>query len=81
MAPALVMGNTCVIKPSSINSATTLVLGEILARLSDVIPQGVVNIVSGSGEVVGNTIASHPDIGMISFTGGSEAGKSVMTAT
>lgn len=80
MAPALVMGNTCVIKPPSIDSATTLVLGEILAGLSDVIPRGVVNIVTGSGDVVGNALASHPDVGMISFTGSSEAGKSIMTA-
>jgi len=40
MAPALIMGNTCVIKPPSIDSATTLVLGEILAGLSDIILGG-----------------------------------------
>ena len=80
IAPALIMGNTCVIKPPSIDSATTLVLGEILAGLSDIIPPGVVNIVTGSGEVAGNALASHPDVGMISFTGSSEAGKSIMTA-
>ena len=80
MAPALIMGNTCVIKPPSIDSATTLVLGEIIAGLRDVIPPGVVNIITGPGEVTGHALASHPDVGMISFTGSSEAGKSIMSA-
>lgn len=80
MAPALAMGNTCVIKPPSINSATTLVLGEIIAKLSDIIPPGVVNIITGPGEVVGSALASHPDVSMISFTGSSEVGKGIMTA-
>jgi acyl-CoA reductase-like NAD-dependent aldehyde dehydrogenase len=80
MSSALIMGNTCVLKPPSIDSATSLVLGEIIAGLSDVIPSGVVNIITGSGEVAGNALASHPGINMVSFTGSSEAGKSIMTA-
>jgi acyl-CoA reductase-like NAD-dependent aldehyde dehydrogenase len=80
MSSALIMGNTCVLKPPSIDSATCLVLGEIIAKLSDVIPPGVVNIITGSGEVAGNALASHPDINMVSFTGSSETGKSIMTA-
>jgi acyl-CoA reductase-like NAD-dependent aldehyde dehydrogenase len=80
LASALIMGNTCVVKPSSVNAVTTLVLGEIIAGLSDVIPPGVVNVITGSGDVVGNALSSHPDIGMISFTGSSEVGKSIMTA-
>ena len=80
LASALIMGNTCVVKPSSVNSATTLLLGEIIAGLAEVIPVGVVNVITGSGDVAGNALASHPDIGMISFTGSSEVGKSIMTA-
>lgn len=80
LASALIMGNTCVVKPSSINAATTLMLGEIIAGMADMLPAGVVNIITGSGEVAGNALASHPAIGMISFTGSSEVGKSIMAA-
>ena len=55
-------------------------MGEIIANLSDVIPPGVVNIITGSGEVAGNALASHPGIDMVSFTGSTEAGKSIFTA-
>jgi len=80
LAQALVTGNTCILKPPSIDSATSLVLGEILAELSDMIPPGVVNIVIGPGEETGHAIAAHPDVRMIGFTGGTEAGKSIMRA-
>jgi acyl-CoA reductase-like NAD-dependent aldehyde dehydrogenase len=80
MGYALIMGNACVIKPPSIDSVTTMVLGEIIAGLIDIIPPGVVNVITGAGEVVGNALASHPGIGMISFTGSSDAGKSIMSA-
>jgi acyl-CoA reductase-like NAD-dependent aldehyde dehydrogenase len=77
---ALIMGNTCVLKPPSIDSITSLILGEIIASLSDIIPPGVVNIITGTGEVAGNALASHSDIDMVSFTGSTEAGKSIFTA-
>jgi acyl-CoA reductase-like NAD-dependent aldehyde dehydrogenase len=80
LASALIMGNTCVVKPSSVNPVTTLLLGEIIKGIADLIPPGVVNIITGSGDVAGNALASHPDIGMISFTGSSDVGKSIMTA-
>lgn len=80
LTSALIMGNTCILKPPSIDSITTLVLAEVIAGLEDVIPPGVVNVITGSGEVVGNAMSSHPDIGMISFTGSTAAGKSIMTA-
>jgi acyl-CoA reductase-like NAD-dependent aldehyde dehydrogenase len=80
MGPALIMGNTCVVKPPSIDSATTLLMGEIIAGLSDVIPPGVINIITGPGGVTGNALAAHPDVGMISFTGSSETGKAIMAA-
>jgi acyl-CoA reductase-like NAD-dependent aldehyde dehydrogenase len=80
MGPALIMGNTCVVKPPSIDSATTLLMGEIIAGLSDVLPPGVINIITGPGGVTGHALAAHPDVGMISFTGSSETGKAIMAA-
>jgi acyl-CoA reductase-like NAD-dependent aldehyde dehydrogenase len=80
LAPALVMGNTCILKPPSIDSATTLVLGEIIAKLDKIIPPGAVNIVTGPGNVTGNALAAHPDIARIDFTGSSETARAIMTA-
>jgi len=74
MAPALVAGNTIVLKPSPFTPLCTLKLGE-LAR--DIFPAGVVNIVSG-GDDLGRWITSHPGIGKISFTGSCDTGKEVM---
>lgn len=80
VSSALLMGNTCVLKPPSIDAATSLVLGEIIAGLSDVIPAGVVNVITGRGEVTGNALASHPGVDMVSFTGSTATGKSIFTA-
>ncbi len=80
LAPAMVMGNTCVIKPPSIDSATTLILGEIITRLGNMVPSGVINIITGSGGTTGNALCSHPNVGMIGFTGSSATGKEIMTA-
>ena len=61
LAPALALGNTCVIKPPSINSLTTLKLAELLDKLN--LPPGTVNIVTGPGGVVGEALASHRGCG------------------
>jgi acyl-CoA reductase-like NAD-dependent aldehyde dehydrogenase len=79
LASALIMGNTCVLKPPSIDAITTMMLGDIINGIAE-IPPGAVNIITGSGDEVGNAMSSHPDIGMISFTGSSDVGKSIMTA-
>jgi acyl-CoA reductase-like NAD-dependent aldehyde dehydrogenase len=76
MSQALAVGNTCVIKPPSIDSTTSLKFAEILEKCD--LPEGTVNIVTGPGETVGEAIAAHPDVGMISFTGSSETGKRIM---
>jgi acyl-CoA reductase-like NAD-dependent aldehyde dehydrogenase len=76
MGAALTTGNTCVIKPAAIDSLSTLKVAEILATLD--LPPGIINIVTGSGGTTGEALASHPDINMISFTGGSETGKQIM---
>ncbi len=74
MAPALLAGNTMVLKPSPYTPLTTLKLGELLR---DVLPAGVLNIVSG-GNDLGQWITEHPDIGKVSFTGSTATGKRVM---
>ncbi|EQB12863.1 aldehyde dehydrogenase family protein [Sphingobium lactosutens] len=74
IAPALVAGNTMVLKPSPYTPLTTLKLGEVLR---DILPAGVLNIVSGGNEV-GAWITSHPDISKISFTGSTATGRKIM---
>ena len=71
--PALVCGNTVVVKPASDTPATATVLVEILVDAG--VPEGVVNIVHGAGSKVGNRICNHPDISLVSFTGSSEVGR------
>lgn len=74
IAPALLTGNTVVVKPSPNTPLTTLLLGEI-AR--DIFPAGVLNVVTGGNEL-GQWMTEHPDINKISFTGSTATGKKVM---
>ena len=74
IAPALIAGNTMVLKPSPFTPLCTLRLGE-LAR--GIFPAGVFNVVSG-GDELGKWMTAHPDIAKISFTGSTETGKAVM---
>jgi lactaldehyde dehydrogenase/glycolaldehyde dehydrogenase len=78
MAPALVTGNTIVIKPSSETPLNAFIFAEIVAKSS--LPKGVFNLVSGSGSVVGNALAKNPKVGMVSLTGSVEGGAAVMAA-
>ena len=78
MAPALVTGNTIVIKPSSETPLNAFLFAQLVAKSS--LPRGVFNLVSGSGSVVGNALAAHPRIGMVSLTGSVEGGVAVMRA-
>ena len=73
--PALVCGNTCVIKPASDTPLSTYNL--VQALMDAGLPPGVVNIVSGSGEGVGMALVEHPDVRAISFTGSSAVGSLV----
>lgn len=70
---ALAAGCTVVVKPSELTSATTLILGQILVCAG--IPPGVVNILVGTGAVVGQALVTHPDVDMLSFTGSTAVGK------
>ena len=73
-APALAAGNVQVLKPSE---QTPLSLLRFLQLVQDVIPAGVLNVVTGDGVPVGEAIAKHPDIGLVSLTGDIETGKIV----
>jgi acyl-CoA reductase-like NAD-dependent aldehyde dehydrogenase len=74
MTPALLAGNTVVLKPSPYTPLSTLKLGELL---QGILPKGVLNIVSG-GNDLGQWMTDHPDIGKVSFTGSTATGKRVM---
>ncbi len=74
----LAAGCTIVAKPSEFTSATTLILAEILEEAG--LPAGVYNVVPGLGPVVGQAMAEHDDIDMVSFTGSTRTGKGLVTA-
>ncbi|MGH9096406.1 MAG: aldehyde dehydrogenase family protein, partial [Acidimicrobiales bacterium] len=75
VAPALAAGCTVVLKPSEVAPLNAFVLAEIFEQVG--LPAGVFNLVSGVGPVVGEAIAAHPDVDMVSFTGSTRAGKRV----
>ncbi|KAG1650052.1 3-succinoylsemialdehyde-pyridine dehydrogenase [Nymphon striatum] len=70
--PAVLMGNTCVLKPSEIAPLSAIVFAEFMHEAG--FPKGVFNLVNGDGASVGEAMSSHPDIDMISFTGSTRAG-------
>ena len=75
VAPALAAGCTVVLKPSEVAPLSAFVLAEVVDEVG--LPAGVFNLVTGVGPVVGEAIASHPDVDMVSFTGSTRAGKRV----
>jgi aldehyde dehydrogenase (NAD+) len=75
MAPALVAGNTLVVKPSSVAPLSTYLLAEIVASLD--LPPGVCNVITGRGAVIGEALATHPMVDMVSLTGSTAAGARV----
>ncbi len=77
-APALITGNTVVIKPSEETPNNAIEFAKLVDKIG--LPKGVFNIVTGYGETVGQELASNPKIGMISLTGSYEAGSAVMKA-
>ncbi len=78
IAPALAAGNTVVLKPAEDTSLTALLFAEICQEIG--LPKGVVNIVTGAG-ATGEAIVNHPDVDKIAFTGSTEVGRSIRTAT
>jgi len=72
--PALAAGNTVVLKPAETTPITTLRFAELAA---DVLPKGVLNIVTGRGEPTGEALISHPDVDMVGLTGSVDTGKHI----
>ncbi len=78
VAAAIAFGNSCVLKPSEL---TPLGLARFVELLRETeLPPGVVNLVNGRGPETGNALVSHPDVDLISFTGGTETGRHIMAA-
>jgi acyl-CoA reductase-like NAD-dependent aldehyde dehydrogenase len=75
VAPAMAAGCTVVLKPSEVTPLSAFVLAEIMDDAG--VPAGVFNLVTGTGPVVGEAIAAHPDVDMVSFTGSTRAGRRV----
>jgi aldehyde dehydrogenase (NAD+) len=75
IAPALAMGNTVVIKPASYTPLSTLKLAEIISAC---VPAGVINVVTGPGAEVGETLVTHPQVDKVAFTGSTEVGRRIM---
>ena len=78
MAPALVTGNTIVLKPSVDSPINAVLFSEVVDSVG--LPKGVFNVVHGSGADVGNELAANPKVGLISLTGSEPAGRKVMEA-
>ncbi len=70
--PALLMGNAVILKPASVNPLTLTRYIELLEQAG--VPAGVINVVHGSGSVVGRTLTSHPKVAMVTLTGSTAAG-------
>jgi len=78
IGPALAAGNTVVLKPSIRTPLTALILAEIA---SEILPPGVLNVITGSGSTIGDPLVAHPKVGMVSVTGDTDTGKHIaMTA-
>ena len=78
MGPALVTGNTIVIKPSSDTPGLALAFAKLVDEVG--LPAGVANFVSGRGSIIGDDLAKNPKVGIISLTGSTASGKKVMAA-
>ncbi len=79
MIPALAAGNCVISKPSEVTPLTLLFLGKLIIEAG--FPPGVINIIPGYGQTVGNYLSHHPKIGKISFTGSTGVGRLIMKAS
>ena len=78
VAPALAAGNTFVLKPSETTPLTTITMIRLIEEAGA--PPGVANLVLGSGATVGAALTGHPDVDLVSFTGGLNTGRAIMAA-
>src|SRR5699024_10884959 len=76
LAPALAVGNTCILNPSEVTPLSSICLFEILDVLN--IPPGVVNLINGYGDVAGQHLVESENVDKIAFTGGTETGKKIL---
>ncbi|UOQ59666.1 aldehyde dehydrogenase family protein [Leucobacter rhizosphaerae] len=76
IGPALAAGNTIVLKPAELSSYSTLFLADLAREIG--LPEGVLNVVTGAGSVVGEALTTHPDVQKVSFTGSSPVGKHIL---
>ena len=79
IAPALATGNTVVAKPSEITPMTAYLFSKVCIEAG--LPKGVLNIVHGAGKKVGDPLTSHPDVPVVSFTGGTATGQHISSIT
>ncbi|MFE6685656.1 aldehyde dehydrogenase family protein [Streptomyces sp. NPDC057743] len=79
IAPALAAGNAVLLKPAAWTPLTSLALGRLITRALDerALPAALLSVLPGSGRVVGDAIATHPLVGRIGFTGGTETGRAI----
>jgi 1-pyrroline dehydrogenase len=77
LCPALAAGCTVVLKPSSLTPLSALRLAELAA---DILPKGVLNVITGPGDTVGQRLVTHPDVDMVSLTGDTATGKKIAAA-
>jgi succinate-semialdehyde dehydrogenase / glutarate-semialdehyde dehydrogenase len=77
VAPALASGNTVVAKPAATTPLATLEVARIFAEAG--VPDGVLNVVTGRGSVIGDALVGHPDVRRVAFTGSTEIGRHVMS--
>jgi alpha-ketoglutaric semialdehyde dehydrogenase len=78
MFPALLCGNTVILKPAEDTPHTAVMLCEVMEQAG--IPPGVVNLVQGTGEEVGAALVRHPDVALVSFTGSAVVGREIASA-
>ena len=78
MAPALIAGDTVILKPSSDTPNGAYEFAKLVAKSS--LPAGVINVITGSGSVVGNALACNPKVAMVSMTGSTDSGRKIMKA-
>jgi gamma-glutamyl-gamma-aminobutyraldehyde dehydrogenase len=79
LAPILATGNSVVVKPAKLTSLTLLKLAEL--SLEAGIPAGVFNVLPGSGKIVGDALANHMDVDLITFTGSTEVGRNLLNCS
>ncbi|MET8575972.1 gamma-aminobutyraldehyde dehydrogenase [Streptomyces sp. NPDC005012] len=75
LLPAVAAGNTVVLKPSELTPLTSLMFAEAAREAG--IPDGVINVVTGTGPVAGQALVGHPDVAMVSFTGSTAVGRQI----